>query len=81
MIQVSSRQARLGQGTARLNWGSLLTNEAHYRRNPGHRRTRGRGNETTRDQGTEQYCKGRGTGPGHARLVAQGTNSVAAMAQ
>ena len=54
-------------------------NEAHCRRDPGHRRTRGRGNGTTGDQGTEQYCNGRGTGPGHARLVAQGTNSVAAV--
>ena len=56
-------------------------NEAHCRRNPGHRRTRGRRNGTTGDQGTEQYCNGRGTRPGHAWLVAQGTNSVAVVAQ
>ena len=40
VAQASARQARLGQGTARLNRGSLLMNEAHYSRNPGHRRTR-----------------------------------------
>ena len=42
MIQASSRQARLGQGTGRLNRGSLLINGAHCYRNPGHRRTRAR---------------------------------------
>ena len=42
VAQASARQARLGQGTARLNRGLLLMNEAHCSRNLGHRRTRAR---------------------------------------
>ena len=42
VAQASARQARLGQGTTRLNRGSLLMNEAHCSKNPGHKRTRAR---------------------------------------
>ena len=42
VAQASAWQARLGQGTARLNRASLLMNAAHCSRNPGHRRTEAR---------------------------------------